>query len=88
MTKLPKSLETVRDELAQERADDSPSPHVSIYDVRAGFDAGVEAVLQSAELKWLAQRLELLVIDGYADHEDRKALERWQKFLGEGSDEE
>lgn len=54
---IPKDLAKKRDELAQQRADDSPCPHVSIYDVRAGFDAGVQAVFSSEHVAGLVEAL-------------------------------
>lgn len=41
-----KTLREIRDELAQTRADDSISPHTTIYDVRAGFDSGFKAAIE------------------------------------------
>lgn len=91
--KIPKSLETVRDEQSLPYAKESSSILCAERCIpkhyKFGFDAGVAAVLQSAELKGLARELEYFWDKQNEYPDEETALERWKKFLSEeGSDEE
>lgn len=97
MTKLPLSLIKVRDELAEQNAStyqriskqhSFKQPWRDYHQgYMEGFDAGANAVLESAELEVLVEALrysaEMRALGNYLHtHRHAEALKRWQKFVG------
>lgn len=74
--KLPKSLETVRDELLKDNTQ-----------LALGFDAGVQAVLESDECRILQVTLHRIINASQLSGSDttsrlaHEAVERWQEWI-------